>query len=72
MQNISEIALYILVVLGAIAVSYVENCIISEHGDPAPGGRKLSVIYWYDLPLRGKLIFWTGVVLLIAPLFAFL
>ena len=58
-----EIVMILLSVAGAVEISYVGSCIISNGSRT---GRETSLldIYWYDLSKKDRWLFWTGFIFL--------
>jgi hypothetical protein len=67
MVKTAEIIISCLCAIGAIEVSYVESRIISKAGAIKLGENSLLEIYWSNLSVIERWIFWTGFILLISP-----
>ncbi|MFI5293952.1 MAG: hypothetical protein ACHQ0Y_02880 [Thermodesulfovibrionales bacterium] len=67
MVKTAEIIISSLCAIGAIEVSYVESRIISKAGAIKSGENSLLEIYWSNLSVKERWIFWTGFILLISP-----
>lgn len=67
MVKTTEIIISSLCAIGAIEVSYVESRIISKAGAIKLGENSLLEIYWSNLSVKERWIFWTGLILLISP-----
>lgn len=68
MVKTAEIIISSLCAIGAIEISYVESRIISKAGVIKLGENSLLEIYWHNLSVKERWIFWTGFILLISPL----
>ena len=66
-----ELAATCLAVIGALAVSYVESCIMSKSGPKEQGKDMLIDIYWRNLEIRERVFFWAGSFFLMSPFFLF-
>ncbi len=67
MAKTAEIIICILFATGAIEISYVESRIISKTGAMKLSANSLREIYWLNLSVRERWIFWTGLILLASP-----
>ncbi|GEM_PF-7095842 len=67
MVKTAEIIISSLCAVGAMEISYVESRIISKAGAIKLGKNSLLGIYWSNLSVRERWIFWTGFILLISP-----
>jgi hypothetical protein len=68
-SKIIELSVSFICISGAIAVSYVESCIISKPGPKKSEKVTLRDIYWRNLERKERVIFWTGSFMLISPFF---
>lgn len=67
MVKTTEIIISSLCAIGAIEISYIESRIISKAGAIKSGENCLLEIYWSNLSVKERWIFWTGFILLISP-----
>ena len=67
MVKTAEIIISSLCAIGAIEISYVESRIISKAEAINLDENSLLEIYWHNLSVKERWIFWTGFILLISP-----
>jgi hypothetical protein len=67
MTKTAEIIISSLCAIGAIEMSYIESRIIAKAEAIKLGDHSLLKIYWSNLSVKERWIFWTGFVLLISP-----
>ena len=67
MTDTRDMIIVILTVFGALEMSYVESVILSHSGRGADQRKPLIKIYWHDLSLKNRWLFWTGFLCMLSP-----
>jgi hypothetical protein len=67
MINTSEFISIMVCVIGAISISYIESGNISNMGPAESRKNSLIDLYWSNLSVKERWIFWTGCIFVLSP-----